>query len=94
VAIVRVNNTEIVTLRHVQLDVTLAHGLNGALAIRPVVVDVKAVLVQLEVAIVRVNNTEIATLRHVQLDVTLVHGLNGALAIRPVVVDVKAVLVQ
>jgi hypothetical protein len=46
VAIVRVDNPEIATLRHVQLDVTLVHGLNGALAIRAVVVDVKAVLVQ------------------------------------------------
>jgi hypothetical protein len=47
VAIVRVNNTEIAILQIVQLvDVTLVHGLNGALAIRLVVVDVKAVLVQ------------------------------------------------
>jgi hypothetical protein len=42
--IVRLNNTDLAILHHVQVDVTLVHGLLGAIVIRHVVVDVNVVL--------------------------------------------------
>jgi hypothetical protein len=65
--LVRLNNTDLAILHHVQVvDVMLVHGLVGAIAIRHVMVELKAVLVLSLVIVPQLRKLNLAIHSHVE----------------------------